>query len=169
MKPIGHIRYITIHTSDTYPDMDIGVAEITEWHVQRGFDTIGYHWVIRRDGTREKGRASTYQGAHVGGHNAGNLGICLVGGKSRDTDRCEDNYTDEQWIALFEFVKALHASFPEALIMGHNGFPGHEARGCPCFDWRKWRLDFHRRIKEPLTQLPASWYDAIDWEEVEDG
>ena len=48
------INRIILHCSATRPTMDIGVEEITEWHKQRGFRTIGYHYVIRRD---EIGRA----------------------------------------------------------------------------------------------------------------
>jgi hypothetical protein len=36
--------------------MDIGVAEIDKWHRGRGFYMIGYHDVIRRDGSVEQGR-----------------------------------------------------------------------------------------------------------------
>lgn len=165
MKPIGLIRFITIHASATTPSMDIGVEEVTQWHLDRGWSDIGYHWLIRRDGTWEKGRPSVYQGAHVGGFNSGNLGICMVGGLKEGTKTPENNFTDPQWVTLFERVRMLHENFPEAVIMGHNGFPGHEARGCPCFDWRDWREEFHRRIREPLHQLPSHWYEVVDKEE----
>ena len=42
---------IVIHCTQTPADMNIGADKITEWHKDRGFDTIGYHFVIRRDGT----------------------------------------------------------------------------------------------------------------------
>jgi N-acetylmuramoyl-L-alanine amidase len=50
------INLIVIHCSDTYARMDIGVNEIRQWHLQRGFNDIGYHYVIRRDGAIEQGR-----------------------------------------------------------------------------------------------------------------
>ena len=40
---------IVIHCTQTPKDMDIDVAKVTEWHTQRGFDTIGYHYLIKRD------------------------------------------------------------------------------------------------------------------------
>jgi len=49
-----NIRYITIHAAATTPSMDIGVKEIREWHLARGWRDVGYHFVIRRDGTLEK-------------------------------------------------------------------------------------------------------------------
>ena len=47
---------IIIHCSATKPSMDIGVKEINEWHLQRGWSGIGYHYVIRRNGDLETGR-----------------------------------------------------------------------------------------------------------------
>ena len=61
------INWLVIHTAATRPSMDIGVKEIRRWHKKRGFADIGYHYVIRRDGRVEKGRADTRQGAHVRG------------------------------------------------------------------------------------------------------
>ena len=45
------IDYIVIHCAATKPNMDVGVSEIRGWHRQRGFSDVGYHRVIRRDGT----------------------------------------------------------------------------------------------------------------------
>lgn len=43
---------------------------------------IGYHYVIRRDGSIEKGRPDDMVGAHTSGQNANSLGICYEGGKA---------------------------------------------------------------------------------------
>ena len=51
---------IVIHCTQTPDTMDIGADEIKKWHKNRGFDTIGYHFVIRRDGHVEKGRDINY-------------------------------------------------------------------------------------------------------------
>ena len=42
---------IVIHCTQTPSDMDFGVDKVTQWHKNRGFDTIGYHYLIKRDGT----------------------------------------------------------------------------------------------------------------------
>ena len=74
------ITTIAVHCAATTPDMDIGAATIDRWHKERGFSSIGYHYVIRRDGTLETGRPLNTPGAHVQGHNAHSIGICLAGG-----------------------------------------------------------------------------------------
>ena len=42
---------IVIHCTQTPPGMDVDVDKVTQWHKERGFDTIGYHYLIKRDGT----------------------------------------------------------------------------------------------------------------------
>ena len=66
---------VVIHCTQTPTDMDIGADKITEWHKDRGFDTIGYHFVIRRDGTIETGRDINMVGAHAVAVNGTSIGV----------------------------------------------------------------------------------------------
>ena len=50
---------IIIHCSATRAGQDITAADIDCWHRARGFWSIGYHYVIRLDGTIEPGRDVT--------------------------------------------------------------------------------------------------------------
>jgi len=74
---------IVIHCTQTPDTMDIGADEIKKWHKNRGFDTIGYHFVIRRDGHVDKGRDINYVGAHAVAVNGTSIGVALVGGVLR--------------------------------------------------------------------------------------
>ena len=38
---------IVIHCTQTPPGMDVDVAKVTQWHKERGFDTIGDHYLIK--------------------------------------------------------------------------------------------------------------------------
>ena len=134
------IKYITVHCADTKPTMDIGAEEIDQWHRQRGFLMIGYHFVIRRDGTLETGRPLDQPGAHVQGHNTGNVGVCLVGGMS-SRGKPEQNFKAEQYDALKALLKDLFEQYPNAKLMGHRDFPG-VTKQCPCFDVRQWYEEF---------------------------
>ena len=75
---------IIIHCSATRAEQDITAADIESWHRARGFWTIGYHYVIRLDGTIEPGRDVTLDGAHCMGWNKRAIGICYVGGLDKD-------------------------------------------------------------------------------------
>ena len=126
---------IIIHCAATTPSMDIGIEEITKWHIQRGFSGCGYHYVIKRDGAVETGRAENDIGAHAYGHNSDSIGISLVGGISED-GKSEANYTDEQWLMLRELVEELIEKYPDADVIGHNDV---SKKDCPCFNVKEWR------------------------------
>ena len=131
------ITDIVIHCSATGPGADIGVKEIRDWHMkQNGWKDIGYHFVIRRDGAIENGRPMEQVGAHVSGHNANSIGVCLVGGVD-SKGKPEANYTPDQWAALKRLLCGLGREFPGARILGHRDFPNVK-KDCPCFDVADW-------------------------------
>jgi hypothetical protein len=132
------VNKLIIHCAATKPSMDIGVKEIRQWHIDRGFNDIGYHYVIRRDGTVETGRPINLVGAHVAGHNTGSHGICLVGGIDNDMNPAP-NFTEAQWDQIARVVRAFKAEYPDATVHGHNEFDSGKA--CPSFDVQKWLRD----------------------------
>lgn len=138
MKP-EDVEYLIIHSSATPPKMDIGRKEIDRWHRQRGWLGIGYHFVIRRDGTTETGRDETTAGAHAYGYNSKSIGICMVGGVN-EAGQAEDNFTDKQWAALEDLIDSLTRTYPDAEVIGHRDTHGARTK-CPSFDVREW---YHR-------------------------
>lgn len=132
---------IVVHCSASPEDKDIGAAEINEWHIARGFRKIGYHYVIRRDGTVELGRPEAEVGAHCadGGMNSKTIGVCLVGGTDADNpQRAENNFTPEQFKSLRELIQWIKEFNPLIKdVFGHRDVPGVK-KECPCFDVRQW-------------------------------
>ncbi|TBE66388.1 N-acetylmuramoyl-L-alanine amidase [Rhizobium ruizarguesonis] len=128
--------YLVVHCSATQPKMDIGAKEIRQWHREKGWIDIGYHFVIRRDGTVELGRPENVVGAHVENHNSNSIGICLVGGV--DTKgKAENNFTPAQFATLAIKLRELRSKYPGVTVQGHRDFPGAK-KDCPSFDTRKW-------------------------------
>lgn len=136
-----NISKVIIHCSATPPDMDIGAKTIREWHVRdNGWRDIGYHWVIRRDGTIEKGRDESQQGAHCAAKsgNIGSIGICMVGGVRRENGKLitENNFTPAQWAALEGKVREIFKKYHITTLLGHRDLdPG---KACPSFSVRDW-------------------------------
>lgn len=130
------VNRIIIHCSYTPPSMDIGAETIRDWHVNdNGWTDIGYHYVIRRDGTVEDGRPVERMGAHVRGHNRDSIGICMVGGMSEEGgDDC--NFTHWQWESLFDLINDLEITFGRLDIRGHREFDSNKT--CPTFDVQAW-------------------------------
>ena len=127
--------FIIVHCAATSPSMDIGAKEIDRWHRQKGWLGIGYHFVIRRDGTVETGRPITQAGAHATNYNNKSVGVCLVGGVKEDKKTPEANFTPAQYVSLIELLKKLRKDYPDAKIIGHNEVA---QKACPSFDVQKW-------------------------------
>lgn len=131
------IKEIIVHCSATPPSMDIDVDDIRRWHVEgNSWRDIGYHLVILRDGTLQKGRPVNQAGAHCRGHNSHSIGICLVGGTDKD-NAPEFNFTADQARTLRTVIDTLRSELGEQLVVsGHRDHNPHKA--CPCFDVRRW-------------------------------
>lgn len=127
------VTKIIVHCSATKASQRVTVADINKWHKQRGFDCIGYHFVVYQDGTVHLGRKSEVAGAHVTGQNANSIGVCYVGGLD-ETGKAADTRTDAQKRALVELLTELKTQYPAATIHGHREFA---AKACPCFDAKK--------------------------------
>ena len=74
------IDLIVIHCSATREDRPFTEQDLETAHRLRGFDGIGYHFYVRRNGDIKSTRLVERVGAHVRGHNANSIGICYEGG-----------------------------------------------------------------------------------------
>lgn len=128
------IDKIIIHCSDTRDGSDYTVDDIRRWHKQRGFNDVGYHYVIYRDGSIHNGRDVNIIGAHCTNYNAHSIGICYIGGRSADGSRYTDTRTEAQKKSMLSLLKKLKHMYPKATIHGHREFA---AKACPCFDAKK--------------------------------
>jgi N-acetylmuramoyl-L-alanine amidase len=134
MRPV---KYIVIHCTASPDAMDVGVKEITAWHKQRKdsrgrhWRTIGYHWVIRRNGSVEAGRPENEIGAHCSGVNRESIGVVLVGIK---------NFTKEQMVGLRQLCTNLKERYPGAFIRPHNWFPSAKAQRKSCPNFNIWSI-----------------------------
>ena len=130
------ITLIVVHCSAVKPDQLSSAAQIDSWHRERGFHLgIGYHYVIRRDGTIEPGRPEWMIGAHchVKGHhyNSHSIGICYEGGLNA-RGQPDDTRTAAQKATMRQLLEDLHQRYPRAMIVGHRDL-SHD-RDCPCFN-----------------------------------
>jgi len=145
------LRYLVVHCSATRPKTFVDASVIERMHRERGFLKIGYHYVILRDGSIQKGRKDSEVGAHVAGNNTGSLGICLVGGLNDTTGKTENNFTEQQFAALSALLFKLSLEHPTAKVLGHRDLSpdlnkdgkiqkSEWLKDCPCFDVGAWWL-----------------------------
>ena len=124
------ITLIVIHCSAVRPDQMSSVAQIDTWHHDRGYKFgVGYHYVIRRDGTIEAGRPEWMVGAHCVNHNKYSIGVCYEGGLDA-RGQPADTRTAEQKATLRQLLTDLHRRYPRASIVGHHDL--NPQKDCPC-------------------------------------
>lgn len=126
------INEIIVHCSATPDGERCDISTITEWHKAKGWKTVGYHFVIQPDGEVQYGRPIDEVGAHVRGHNAESIGICLIGGDgSNPTDAASDHFSPVQIKRLHKMVNALRATIGgDIKVSGHNQYAN---KACPGF------------------------------------
>lgn len=133
---------IFVHQATTRPEwmedqsVEAKRDEIDRWHRARGWNGIGYHYVIDRDGKVAKGRDESRIGAHVANHNTGSIGICLIGGHGASMDDpFSRNFTPQQDAALRELIEDIKTRAKIKRIRGHNEVAN---KVCPGFNVAQW-------------------------------
>lgn len=131
MVPLGPIRFLTVHCAATPEGRDVKAATISQWD-QAKFGQTSYHHVVELDGKEVQTLPDTAKGAHVGGANSGNIGVCYVGGVDARGNP-KDTRTPAQKAALRAIVERYRKAHPGLIVRGHRDWPGVK-KACPSFD-----------------------------------
>ena len=129
------ITLIIIPCSATPQGVRLSFDDCRRDHIHhRGFNDIGYHFYVTRDGEIHRGRPYECIGAHCRNHNRHSLGICYEGGLTA-SGQPTDTRTLHQKASLVALLRELKRVFPQALIVGHHDL--NPMKNCPCFDAAK--------------------------------
>lgn len=131
MAALGAIKYLTIHCAATPEGRDVKAPTVSDWDRAK-FGQVSYHKVVELDGTIVDTLPDTVKGAHTGGANTGNVGVCYIGGVDKKLSP-KDTRTDAQRESLRAIVAAYRKRFPNIIVRGHRDWPGVK-KACPCFD-----------------------------------
>jgi peptidoglycan hydrolase-like protein with peptidoglycan-binding domain len=127
-KPRRRVDRVFIHCSASDNPKHDNVATIRRWHLARGFNDIGYHFFIHKNGKISKGRPIEKTPAAQRGHNTGTIAICLHGLQ-------KTKFTKAQ----FKAIRALSIDINNAYFKNVS-FHGHKevsAKACPVFNYKK--------------------------------
>jgi N-acetylmuramoyl-L-alanine amidase len=133
---LGPVHWLTIHCAATPEGRDVNAATISDWDRAK-FGQVSYHHVITLDGVDHRTLRDDQKGAHVGGHNTGNIGICYVGGMDAHNEHPKDTRTEAQKVALLTLIRTYKGRYPGIKILGHRDWPG-VAKACPSFSVADW-------------------------------
>jgi len=124
MRPI---HTLVVHHTASKADAHTW-ADICAWHTAKGWDGVGYHFGIVKDGpgwTEVEGRPVEKVGAHAKGHNNGTIGIAVEGNYS------ETHLPREAYRILLRACWRITRQFkiPPENVVGHRELP--YATECP--------------------------------------
>lgn len=96
--------------------------QIHRWHLANGWVGIGYHFLVRKDGSIYRGRPEDTVGAHAGNNNYDSIGICFEG------NFMTDKMGDAQRKAGQDLVQYLKDKYGISKVQKHSDV---NATGCP--------------------------------------
>lgn len=152
-KPTREIDRVFLHCSASDEDEHDDVAVMRRWHVdERGWDDVGYHFFIKKDGTIQPGRDLEKAPAAQRGHNTGTVAICLHG-------LTVGRFTRNQYHSLIALCREI-----DGALGGMASFHGHSevsSKACPVFPYRVvLGLDVHGEMVFAPTETPLRGGDA---------
>lgn len=140
------IAKLILHCSATPEGEDFSIDSIDASHKSRKFSYyidpidgkkryIGYHYIIKRDGTIVRCRPENIRGCHVSNHNYDSIGVCYIGGCPPRTVanwncKGKDTRTPAQKASIIKLYNELKSRYPAATLHGHNEFAN---KSCPSF------------------------------------
>jgi N-acetylmuramoyl-L-alanine amidase len=158
------VTEIIVHWTETYTNKNIGSEEIEEYQKSLGLESIGYHLVIRRDGSIQRGRPFSSEGEHTASRNKYTLGVVFVGGINAPsgTENPENfisvkSLTVSQFKSFDAICRAFYSKVPSGQIIGHNDIDDEEED--PGFDVIAYTAAKFLKgsvYKDPKTEGPYS-------------
>ncbi|MFK5975965.1 MAG: N-acetylmuramoyl-L-alanine amidase [Sulfurovum sp.] len=127
-KPKRRVNRVFLHCSASDVPSHDNVAIIRKWHLARGFNDIGYHFFIHKNGKISRGRSIEKTPAAQRGNNTGTIAICLHG-------LVKEKFTKAQYKAVGKLCKEINSAYFKNI-----SFHGHKevsAKACPVFDYKK--------------------------------
>lgn len=164
------ITEVVVHWSDSYTNKHLTAEQIHDGQIAVGIDGIGYHYVIRRDGTLQRGRPAVTEGQHSANHNKRSIAICFVGGYNCPTGT-EDptqflsaaSLTREQMTTFDLFCGTFFVYYPGGQILGHNDIEPQEIDpGFDVIDYCRTRFNKVSLFNDPSSQLPFTTAEIND-------
>lgn len=96
--------------------------QIHSWHLANGWVGIGYHFLVRKDGSVYRGRPEDTVGAHAGNNNYDSIGICFEGNFMTETMPVIQKWAGQ------ELVQYLKDKYSISKVQKHSNV---NATGCP--------------------------------------
>ena len=157
------ITEMVVHWTETNTNRNIGSEEINKFHVDQGLEGIGYHYVIRRNGSLQRGRPVGLKGQHapINSHDERSIGVVFVGGINSPTQSVGElsaaSLTRSQFNTFDHLCRAFYNRFPGGQIVGHNDIDDNEVDpGFDVLEYVEARFGKESLFEDPTSEDPLT-------------
>ncbi len=126
-----NIKYLAVHCTATAQSAKVENIQ-RYWREHLGWQTPGYHFIIKADGTVVELLSIDKVSNGVKGFNSVTINVCYIGGIDK-TGKPKDTRTAKQKASMLKLLTDLKKKFPTAIIQGHKDFPNVK-KACPSFN-----------------------------------
>jgi N-acetylmuramoyl-L-alanine amidase len=138
------ITHLVIHSTNSYNNQFLTAADIHERLTERGYNGMQFHYVIRRDGTLERGIPSNVVSEVTPVDYANySIDVVMVGGinaaagtENPDFYKGIESYTRAQFDTLESILINFYRRFPGLNVIGHSDI--ENGSDDPQFDVKKY-------------------------------
>lgn len=135
-----NIKYIVVHCTATPSNTSIESIK-HYWKKVKGWaNTVGYHYIIKNDGTVVELTDETKITNGVKGYNSECIHLAYIGGIDKN-GQPKDTRSTQQAQAMFDLITSLSDKYPTAETLGHRDFPNVK-KACPSFDVKTWLKNY---------------------------
>ena len=138
------------------PDGDTSAAAIHRAHLANGWAGIGYHYVIRKDGTIERGRPLATVGAHAEGQNYHTVGINVTGNFEKEIPTPAQIHSLEGLVA---WICKTYSIVPgPSTIVGHRDV---NSTDCPGRNLYSLLPQIRKDVAQKMNGMDSSYEDKL--------
>ena len=164
------ISELIVHWSETFANANLSGEQLDEL---TGAGSSAFHYIIRRDGSVERGVSVAQAGSHTEGHNKYSIGVCLVGGvlpaneeqviSSVNEKMSASTITRSQYNTLYQIFRVFFSQYPGGQALGYDEIdvtaegPGFEVR-----DYVRNLFGKESLYEDPSTETEKSPDDVLD-------
>jgi N-acetylmuramoyl-L-alanine amidase len=163
------ISEVVVHWSETFTNANLSADQLLELI---GAEEMPYHFIIRRDGSIERGIDLDAVGDHcsTNNHNEHSIGVCLIGGLNTATGAnnlfevaSARSITRSQYNSLYQFFRSFFNQYPGGQALGHMDIdPNHEDPGFDVRDYVFSNFNKQSLYTNPTEQTALTPTDILE-------
>jgi N-acetylmuramoyl-L-alanine amidase len=163
------ISEVVVHWSETFTNANLSADQLLDLI---GAEEMPYHFIIRRDGSIERGIDLDAVGDHcsTNNHNEHSIGVCLIGGLNTATGAnnlfevaSARSITRSQYNSLYQFFRSFFNQYPGGQALGHMDIdPNHEDPGFDVRDYVFSNFNKQSLYTNPTEQTALTPTDILE-------